>query len=498
MRWLKTMGETIRTGLRSWLQLDAASPVQIHIKENMDFEANAIRNRIWYRGDSNELTQLYGIVRDWADQYKFWACKSTPGMEIRKLHTGLPGIIVRTLCSVILPDMLEPDFKRLEDGDLWRRIAQENDMSKLLTSVLKDCLVVGDGAVKVTFDTQVSACPLLAWYPGDQCDYVYERGRLKEIVFKTPYKAGGKQYILYERYAYGAVSYDLTLDGKSVPLSALPETEALVPVHFDPMYLLAVPIRIYESAKYAGRGASIFDGKIDDFDALDEVWSQWMDAVRAGRAKTYIPDAFIPRDPETGRIRRPNSFDDRYILTDTDMAEKVGAKISTEQSAIPHESYVASYITALDLCLQGIISPSTLGIDTKKLDNAEAQREKEKTTLYTRNSIVTALSAFVQELIGTALNAQRLLEGSAPEDIAVEVGFGEYANPSFESQIETLSKGRQGGIMSLEACVDELYGDTKSAEWKAEEVARLKAEQGVAMNEETALNMDLEGLVDAG
>ena len=54
---------------------------------------------------------------------------------------------------------------------------------------------------------------------------------------------------------------------------------------FDNSVILAVPLMIYESAKYDGRGGSIFDGKLDNFDSLDEVWSQWMDALRAGRAK---------------------------------------------------------------------------------------------------------------------------------------------------------------------------------------------------------------------
>ena len=73
------------------------------------------------------------------------------------------------------------------------------------------------------------------------------------------------------------------------------------------------------------------------------------------------------------------------------------------------------------------------------------------------------------------------------------VTFGEYANPSFESQVETVSKAKQGGIMSVEASVDELYGDTKDDEWKQEEVARLKAEQGISDMEEPALNMESDG-----
>ena len=139
----------------------------------------------------------------------------------------------------------------------------------------------------------------------------------------------------------------------------------------------------------------------------------------------------------------------------------------------------------MDLCLQGIISPSTLGIDVKKLDNADAQREKEKATLYTRNAIVEALQDMLPKLVSAAINAYNILNKNAVEEIKVDVPFGEYANPSFESQVETLAKARPGvPMMSVEAQVEELYGDSKDEEWKKEEIARLKAEQGIAELEE--------------
>lgn len=73
------------------------------------------------------------------------------------------------------------------------------------------------------------------------------------------------------------------------------------------------------------------------------------------------------------------------------------------------------------------------------------------------------------------------------------VKFGEYANPSFESQVETIGKAKTQGVMSLEACIDELYGDSKSDDWKAEEVERLKAEQGIATVDDTGVQDDLGG-----
>jgi hypothetical protein len=187
---------------------------------------------------------------------------------------------------------------------------------------------------------------------------------------------------------------------------------------------------------------------------------------------------------------KPNAFDNRYIQTDADMKERAGNKISTESANIQHDSYMATYSSALDLCLQGIMSPSTLGIDVKKLDNAEAQREKEKVTLYTRDAIIEALQPRLEELVEVAVRAYyRSLNQKEPE-YTVTATFQDYANPSFESQIETVSKGRQGGIMSIEACVEELYGDDREQEWKDEEIKRLKAEHGLVDIEEPAVNAD--------
>ena len=114
------MSEGIKRGIRSWLEEKPGSSYNIDILETMDFETNAIRNRIWYRGDSNELEQLYGQIAEYADKYKFWASKCTPGMEMRKIHTGLPGLIIRLLSALVLADMNDFDFSgRSQQAKLW-------------------------------------------------------------------------------------------------------------------------------------------------------------------------------------------------------------------------------------------------------------------------------------------------------------------------------------------------------------------------------------------
>ena len=173
MRWLNNMNETIKRGIRTWLNVVPASGNCIQINEVLDFEANAIRNRIWYRGDGNELEQMYQQAPEYADKYKFWASRCTPGMEMRKIHTGLPGLIIRILSGIVLDDMNDFDFA---DNDrqrqLWEDIAKDNKFTRKMEKALKEVLYIGDGAFKVTIDTTVSEFPILEWYPGERVEIV--------------------------------------------------------------------------------------------------------------------------------------------------------------------------------------------------------------------------------------------------------------------------------------------------------------------------------------
>ncbi len=210
------MNDTIKRGIRNWLNIVPATPYSIQINEMLDFETNAIRNRIWYRGDSNEIEQLYKQTTEYADKYKFWASSCSNGMEMRKIHTGLPCLIVKILSAIVLADMNEFEFESEQQRMLWEKIEKENRFLKKMETVLKDVLVVGDGAFKVTIDTRISQFPILQWYSGEYIEIVYRHDRLYEVIFKTPYRHKGKTYTLNEYYGYGYIRNELYLDEKLV------------------------------------------------------------------------------------------------------------------------------------------------------------------------------------------------------------------------------------------------------------------------------------------
>ena len=482
--------ESIAHKMRSFLKIYTANGQDFKINELLDFDSNVAVNKIWYRGDSYELSQLYRQLDD--NQYGFWGSVPTAGIEIRKIHTGLPKTMVNILSGVVADDMQDVQFTSEADNTLWRDIAKENTFDTLVKSAISKVLYTGDGAFKISIDTDMSQLPIVEFYEADRIQLVRKRGRITEIIFKTSYTKDTASYILYEHYGKGYIHYELkNAYDKLVELDTIPQTAGLTDVSWDEKFMMAEYVSFYSSDKFEGRGQSVFDAKRDNFDAVDEAWSQWIDALRAGRTKVYIPENLIPRNPNTGELMKPNSFDNRFIKLSPSLAENDSGKISTESAPIQHESYLVTYITALDLCLQGLISPSTLGIDTKKLDNAEAQREKEKATLYTRQTIVAELQRVLPALIQDIFYAYQTLNNQPIKEVECDVTFGEYANPSFESQVETVGKAKAQGIMSIEASVDELYGDSRDDEWKKEEVARLKAEQGIVDMEEPAVNMDL-------
>lgn len=482
----------IKNMIRNWLEIKSPDSLQIDIEQLTNFEGQAFINNIWYRGDASELNQLYEQLDDKLGNNHFWGSRPTAGMNIRKIHTGLPSMIVDTLADISTDDLNDVEVKKRQEE--WNNVAKENDFKSLIHDSVVGGLAIGDGAFKWSIDTDISQYPIIEFYDGSRVDFEYERGRLIAVIFKTKKFINKQKHTLLERYDKNGITYKLVnKEGAELNIEDYPELAKKYQAIKNPNnFIMALPLMFKKSKKYQGRGKSLFDGKLDNFDAFDEVWSQWMLALRKGQIKTYIPESLLPRDPKTGMLLRGSDFDNDYISVEETISEDGKSKIETTQGQIQHDALLSTYITALDQCLTGLISPSTLGIDTKKIDNAEATREKEKTTLYKRNQIIEILTKIIQDIVNITFKVYDTMNEKEITDTETTVTFGGYANPSFEAQVETVGKAKTSGIMSIEASIDELYGDTKDEKWKSEEVKRIKNESGIVEMEEPAIAQDID------
>lgn len=484
MNWLKEF--IIRL-----LKIKPAVSRRITISEPLTFQENVLKNQLWYRGNPEELEQFFKQTAFYdVDKARFWA--SVPFGRVRKIHSGIVGIVIDRYRDIVIADMDGVDFGDDKQNicENWNAVAKDCCFNEVIGEGISGALSSGDGAFKISID-DISPYPIVEFYPADRICFVKKGQKIKEIKFYTPYEKGNKEYQLEETYGIGYVRYKLYSEtGKEVSLDTVEETSVLSDAEFDGDFIMAVPFVIFPSNRWKGRGKALFDAKTDNLDALDEVISQWLDAVRMGRVKRYIPEDMVPRDPDTGKLMEANPFDNDYIAVGTIKAEGENGKIDVSQPQISYEAYVNSYVSFMDLVLQGIISPATLGIDLKKTDNAEAQREKEKITLHTRNKIVERLDIVVPELAEKIMKVYDLMYSRMPEEYEASVKFGEYASPDFDSTVDTVVKAKSGGVMSIEKSVEELYGDTLTSDEKEAEVARLKVEHGIAEMEEPGVNME--------
>ena len=477
------LGKWVKKKMQTWLEIiPPPSEQAIVIQRSHTRELEVLRSQLWYQGDANELFQFFHQTEQ--NTGSFWGT-SPAGSKIRKIHSGLPAVIADTLAYLVKSDMDTPDAP-----PEWEETAENTGFTDLVGQAVCDTLVSGDGAFKISVDTALSPYPIAEFISGDRVDIDQKRGITESVTFRTMFAAKSARYILHERYSRGRIDTFLTdLSGNVRPLSAVPELADIPPVvEFAGNFIMAVPVAFYADKKHPGRGKSIFSGgKSQCFDALDEVISQWLDAVRAGRVVKYIPLNLIPRDPETGALQDISSFGAEVVKLGSTMNENGNDHIDAVQPDIKYEAFVSAYTNALLMCLQGLVSPATRGIDVGKMSSGEAQREKKDVTGYTRNTITTALEKALPQVMNALMKTYDNMCGDAPHDREVSVSFGEYGAPDFDSRVETVGKAAAYGVMSVETQVDELWGSSKDDEWKESEVSRIKSEKGLINADEPSI-----------
>ena len=154
------------------------------------------------------------------------------------------------------------------------------------------------------------------------------------------------------------------------------------------------------------------------------------------------------------------------------------------------------------------MSPATLGIDIAKKDNAEAQREKEKVTIFTRNMIIEEETEILKDLCSQLLCAKELMDKNeiTVRDYDISVKFSEFADDSFETKLEKLGAAFDSETISEEMYMQKLYGNSlskadydKELKWLKEHHTKPRDEgmQGMAGGGENAPGM-LENMMGAG
>ena len=90
---------------------------------------------------------------------------------------------------------------------------------------------------------------------------------------------------------------------------------------------------------------------------------------------------------------------------------KVHGKDYHNATNLNFQQYADEQKSILDMILTGILSPATMvSMSLSEKDNADAQREKEKITIMTRNNVIDMEMKIIKDLVSLGLTMKEFMD----------------------------------------------------------------------------------------
>lgn len=451
--------------------------------------------KTWYIGDSDELLNLYtnqtvygfneNPIYNRNNKNFFWSIGSQEN-GIKRVHSGIAKAIIDVLVNIVGFPQIKSSDENLQY--VLEEMIYASDLKNIINQQqLPLTLAVGDGAFKVNFNEETKY-PYVMFYDAENVDFFSKDNQIIGVVFQDFYEFKNKKYVLLEsRYVLhntSVIEYELFLlkdknEIQKVDLSTIPSLKNLKNMKIENCnVLLAVPSRIFYDPLNNARGKSIYANKIDLFDDLDQAVSQHSKTVKVSTPVEYFSPEILERSKD-GTPKMPNTYDRQYVqkasITDGD-GNRLSKDIETTQPVLYFDQYTVAIRNILNQIYTGIISPATMGQYLSREDNAEAQREKEKITIMTRNNIIDSEEKIIKKLLNIMLMfyEYKTTGGISKTKYDISVRFSEFANPSLEEEMKVLSTVYTQGGMSSRMYVELLYRDTITKEDKEKEIEWLE------------------------
>lgn len=452
----------------------------------------AKEGKVWYGGDGNELLNFY---RDQAvfdnmkepiynaNRRNYFYAISKKECNIKRVHSGVPRAIIDTIDNIVGIPKITIEGKGIETltSDFYDVLfKQEQPLT----------LAEGWGALKIIVPSDRKFIhPIVQFYEAENVEIVTQYGQPIAIIFKEFYEYDKKTYVLLETRGFdkegnAQITYELfRLKGENsvepCELSEVPSLANLQDVTLTGYHkLLAVPCVFFHDYNNPNCGLPIFNGKIDLFDDLDQCLSQRSQTDRVSTPVEYYPDDLLERSPNGGVIM-PSVYNRQFVAKPSIPSGDgtMDGQIQTTQPRLDFAQYSDEAKAILDQILIGILSPASLGFNIAKDSTDMSQREKEKVTIMTRNSIVHTQTEIIRKCVGIMMDFDVYMRtGRMPKDVDydISVKFNDFANPSFESMSKVLLPLWTNGAISTRMYVDKLYGDSLSDEEKEKEIEELE------------------------
>lgn len=418
---------------------------------------------------------------------------------IKRTHSGMPKLIVDTLVNCLgvyqVKDNKEEEISNVAT-DRLNEILKENNFKATFKKQNTMDLVIGDGAYIINVEKGADY-PYIEYIDGRDCTFEYKGDRITAVIINKNYEYNNKLYECYEKRStrrvydeelgkyktIATIEYRLFVQtgNKSwseVKINSIPQTENLKNLEYPNLpFMLAVPCVRKMNAE-TKRGESIYTGCSELFDDLDQALSIESNTYRASVPVEYIDSNLIEKDGK-GRPIMPSVYGKQFITYK-------GAKNYNETPKEVHTQFYNIDWTKLTneaheliirICAICGVAPASIGYETSRKDNAEAQREKEKATLQTLKDMqsyeVDILTNLFTKVM--AVDDYMVNPDEEPQQSNIQVMFSDYGTPTRSERIDKFMDAYLKGGMSLDRYIQEVYFDEDKATQEKEKQALLEA-----------------------
>jgi hypothetical protein len=472
------------------------------------FTRSMLINSVWYNGSDIDLKQLY--QRDLAtfkigtvttDELNYFWAQPTEGMNIRKIHSGIPQLISEKMVDLIKSNGYE--YVVYQDKDLTER---DDDNQERLESILEDNYFESmldeaietaswSGGVAFKWSTREGMpYPILEVIQPEEYEPRVESGRIVEDIFIKYFMRDNSLYKLKERYGIdangGYIRYEMyrkTETGWSeANLTDIEETKDLEDIQFTNVYekfSLYIPNKLPNSEFRGSRlGESDYSGSHGLFDAIDEVISTMVQEFRDGKIKNFWPSDLLPVDPTSKQQYLPPALKKDFITYNSGIGEKERpTKPEMMQGDIHSEKYIETFKKLIEQVLNNAgLSPQTIGVTGLESTSAseESQELREKTSIRTRERKIKLLTQHLNKLFQLGLMLDDINNNKQVGEYVIDIHFNDYKIQTIEDRTAIASQGLTSKTWDIKTAVDYIHDDLTDEE-KTLMVVNIKIENGI-------------------
>lgn len=452
----------------------------------------------WYSGDPRRLAEVYRTEQQHRRDGKrrLWARRPhQTDKRDGRLHIPLAADIATTSADLLFS---EPPTFTVTDTATQQRLDEltETGIANTLLEAAEVSAALGGVFLRVTWDAQLTARPLLTAVHADSAIPEYRFGLLRAVTFwhelPTTSATVWRHLERHEpgRIVHGLYQGDRDRLGMRVPLVEHPDVASLadslteqgdtIETGLDQLTAAYVP-NIRPNRRHRGSllGRSDYQSAHDLFDALDETWSSWLRDLRLARARLIVPTGYL-RDNGPGRGA---SFDDdREIWQELSIPPtETGTGITLSQFAIRVEEHerTADAIVRQAVQLAGY-SAQSFGLGDQVAVTATEVTARERRSMITRDKKARYWAPALADMLHVMLMLDRQLftPGLTPE--RPRITFGDSVSEDPATVAQTLSMLAQAQAVSTDTKIRALHPDWDDTAVQ-QEVERILTETGQAV-----------------